>query len=41
MPMIPTVIMYIVMAEQTRNDTGDEQLADILLGDNAVYGENR
>ena len=36
LPMITTVIMSMAAAMQARNDAGDEQLADILLGDDAV-----
>ena len=39
--MTAIVIMYIDDGEHARDDAGDEQLADVLLGDDAVDGEHR
>ena len=38
--MITTVIMSIAAASKPGNDAGDEQLADVLLGDDAVDREH-
>ena len=38
--MIVIVTMYMATASDARHDAGDEQLADVLLGDQAVDREH-
>ena len=38
--MMSMVVMYIAAASSAGHDAGDEQLADVLLGDDAVDGEH-